>query len=84
MPDDRPSGAAQPQGRRARSAGELDAMAAAGSLVASALLAVRQAAAPGIVDAGARRDRESVIRDGGGSRPFSGITASRQHLRIGE
>ena len=31
-----------------RSAGELDAMAAAGSLVATALLAVRQAAAPGV------------------------------------
>ena len=31
-----------------RSVGELDAMAAAGSLVASALLAVRKAAAPGV------------------------------------
>ena len=31
-----------------RSTGELDAMAAAGSLVASALLAVRQAATPGV------------------------------------
>src|SRR5260370_5988191 len=48
-----------------RSAGELDAMAAAGSLVASALLAVRQAAAPGVSTLALDEIAESVIRGGG-------------------
>src|SRR5919109_1099152 len=55
-----------------RSAGELDAMAAAGSLVASALLAVRQAAAPGVSTLALDEIAESVIRDGGGIPSFLG------------
>src|SRR5919204_1903576 len=55
-----------------RSAGELDAMAAAGSLVASALLAVRQAAAPGVSTLALDEIAESVIRDGGGVPSFLG------------
>ena len=55
-----------------RSAGELDAMAAAGSLVATALLAVRQAAAPGVSTLALDEIAESVIRDGGGTPSFLG------------
>src|SRR5689334_24689469 len=55
-----------------RSAGELDAMAAAGSLVASALLAVRQAAAPGVSTLALDEIAESIIRDGGGVPSFLG------------
>src|SRR5690349_1396537 len=55
-----------------RTAGELDAMAAAGSLVASALLAVRQAAAPGVSTLALDEIAESVIRDGGGIPSFLG------------
>ena len=55
-----------------RSAGELDAMAAAGSLVASALLAVRQAAAPGVSTLALDEIAQSVIRDGGGVPSFLG------------
>ena len=55
-----------------RSAGELDAMAAAGSLVASALLAVRQAAAPGVSTLALDEIAESVIRGGGGIPSFLG------------
>src|SRR3982074_1262786 len=55
-----------------RSIGELDAMAAAGSLVASALLAVRQAAAPGVSTLALDEIAESVIRDGGGIPSFLG------------
>jgi methionyl aminopeptidase len=55
-----------------RSAGELDAMAAAGSLVASALLAVRQAAAPGVSTLALDEIAESIIRDGGGIPSFLG------------
>src|SRR6476620_9105240 len=55
-----------------RSAGELDAMAAAGSLVASALLAVRQAAAPGVSTLALDEIAESVIRAGGGIPSFLG------------
>ncbi len=55
-----------------RSAGELDAMAAAGSLVAAALLAVRQAAAPGVSTLALDEIAESVIRDGGGIPSFLG------------
>ena len=53
-----------------RSAGELDAMAAAGSLVAAALLAVRQAAAPGVSTLTLDEIAESVILDGGGTPSF--------------
>src|SRR3984957_5707500 len=55
-----------------RSAGELDAMAAAGSLVASALSAVRQAAAPGVSTLALDEIAESIIRDGGGIPSFLG------------
>ncbi len=63
------------RGRRVvaqRSADELDAMAAAGSLVAAALLAVRQAAAPGMSTLALDEIAESVIRDGGGTPSFLG------------
>jgi methionyl aminopeptidase len=55
-----------------RTPGELDAMAAAGSLVASALLAVREAAAPGVSTLALDEIAESVIRDGGGIPSFLG------------
>src|SRR5919108_1187526 len=55
-----------------RSAGELDAMAAAGSLVATALLAVRQAAVPGVSTLALDKIAEEVIRDGGGIPSFLG------------
>src|SRR3954464_4636807 len=55
-----------------RSAGELDAMAAAGSLVASALLAVREASVAGVSTLALDEIAESVIRDGGGVPPFLG------------
>jgi methionyl aminopeptidase len=55
-----------------RSAGELDAMATAGSLVAAALRAVRRAAAPGVSTLTLDEIAESVIRDGGGIPSFLG------------
>ncbi|OKH68083.1 methionine aminopeptidase, partial [Mycobacterium sp. SWH-M3] len=55
-----------------RSAAELDAMAVAGALVAAALRAVRQAAAPGVSTLELDRVAESVIRDGGGTPSFLG------------
>jgi methionyl aminopeptidase len=55
-----------------RSAGELDAMAAAGALVAAALKAVRQAATPGISTLALDAVAESVIRDGGAAPSFLG------------
>src|ERR1700737_2779344 len=55
-----------------RSSGDLDAMAAAGSLVASALAAVRQAAAPGVSTLALDEIAESVIRGGGGVPSFLG------------
>jgi methionyl aminopeptidase len=55
-----------------RTAGELDAMAAAGALVAAALAAVRAAAAPGVSTLDLDRVAESVIRDGGGIPSFLG------------
>jgi methionyl aminopeptidase len=55
-----------------RSAGELDAMAAAGSLVAATLLAVRQAAKPGASTLALDQIAESVIRGGGGTPSFLG------------
>jgi methionyl aminopeptidase len=56
----------------ARSAGELDAMAAAGSLVAAALLAVRQAAEAGVSTLTLDEVAESVIRDARGTPSFLG------------
>ncbi|MGE2735289.1 type I methionyl aminopeptidase [Mycolicibacterium vaccae] len=55
-----------------RSAGELDAMAAAGALVAAALKAVRAAAAPGVTTLELDAVAESVIRDGRGIPSFLG------------
>jgi methionyl aminopeptidase len=55
-----------------RSAGELDSMAAAGSLVAAALRAVRQAAVPGMSTLELDAIAESVIRDGRGTPSFLG------------
>ncbi|MGE2832458.1 type I methionyl aminopeptidase [Mycobacterium sp. SMC-4] len=55
-----------------RTAGELDAMAAAGSLVAAALRAVRAAAAPGVSTLELDAVAESVIRDGGAIPSFLG------------
>ena len=55
-----------------RSADELDAMAVAGSLVATALLVVRQAAQPGVSTLALDEIAESVIRDGGGIPSFLG------------
>ncbi len=56
----------------ARSAGELDAMAAAGAVVAVALRAVRAAAAPGVSTLHLDGVAETVIRDAGGSPSFLG------------
>ncbi|UXA18957.1 type I methionyl aminopeptidase [Mycobacterium sp. SMC-4] len=56
----------------ARSAGELDAMAAAGALVAAALKAVRAAAAPGVTTLELDAAAESVIRDAGAVPSFKG------------
>lgn len=55
-----------------RSAGELDAMAVAGALVASALRAVQAAAAPGVSTLELDQIAEAVIRDGGGTPSFLG------------
>ena len=63
------------RGRKAvaqRSAGELDAMAAAGALVATALRAVREAAAPGVSTLELDAVAESVIRAGGADPSFLG------------
>lgn len=55
-----------------RSDGELDAMAAAGSLVAAALRAVKDAAKPGVCTLALDEIAESVIREGGGTPSFLG------------
>ena len=55
-----------------RTPGELDAMAEAGALVASALRAVREAAVPGVSTLDLDRIAESVIRDAGGTPSFLG------------
>jgi methionyl aminopeptidase len=55
-----------------RSAGELDAMAAAGTLVAAALRAVHEAAKPGVSTLVLDEVAESVIRAGGGTPSFLG------------
>ena len=55
-----------------RLADELDAMAAAGALVATALLVVRQAAKPGVSTLALDEIAQSVIRDGGGTPSFLG------------
>ncbi|BBY28326.1 type I methionyl aminopeptidase [Mycolicibacterium sediminis] len=55
-----------------RSDGELDAMAAAGALVAAALKAVRTVASPGMSTLELDAVAEAVIRDGGGIPSFLG------------
>jgi methionyl aminopeptidase len=55
-----------------RSAAELDAMAAAGAVVAAALAAVREAAAPGVSTHDLDQVAESVIRDAGAIPSFLG------------
>src|SRR3982074_533068 len=55
-----------------RSVGEREVMAAAGSLGAPALLAVRVAAAPGVSTLALDEIAESVIRGGGGIPSFLG------------
>jgi methionyl aminopeptidase len=55
-----------------RTAGELDAMAVAGELVADALAAVRQAAVPGVSTLALDETAEAIIRDGGGIPSFLG------------
>src|SRR5690349_11214115 len=55
-----------------RTPAELDAMAAAGALVASALAAVKDAAVPGVSTLALDEIAESVIRDGGGIPSFLG------------
>ena len=55
-----------------RSADELDAMAAAGALVAAALRAVRQGAVPGVSTLELDAIAEAVIRDGRGIPSFLG------------
>ena len=55
-----------------RSPGELDAMQAAGALVARALRAVKEASAPGVSTLALDTIAESVIRDGGGTPSFLG------------
>ena len=56
----------------ARTPGELDAMATAGSVVASALREVQQAAAPGVSTKDLDEVAESVIRQAGGTPSFLG------------
>ena len=56
----------------ARSAGELDAMAAAGSVVAAALRAVQQTAAAGVSTADLDEVAETVIREAGAIPSFLG------------
>ena len=55
-----------------RSAGELDAMTAAGTVVAAALQAVREAAVPGASTLSLDEIAESVIRDAGATPSFLG------------
>lgn len=55
-----------------RSAGELDAMAAAGAIVGAALVATRDAAKPGVSTLELNRIAEQVIRDAGAVPSFLG------------
>jgi methionyl aminopeptidase len=55
-----------------RSAGEVDAMAAAGAIVGTALVAVRDAAKPGVSTLELDQIAESVIRDAGAVPSFLG------------
>src|SRR5918997_4900978 len=55
-----------------RTAGELDAMAAAGAIVGRALVAVREAAKPGVSTLELDEVAEQVIRDAGAVPSFKG------------
>ncbi|MBO0880994.1 MAG: M24 family metallopeptidase, partial [Mycobacterium sp.] len=55
-----------------RSAGELDAMAAAGAVVAAALQAMREGAVPGVSTQSLDEIAETVIRDAGATPSFLG------------
>ncbi|CCQ17287.1 Methionine aminopeptidase [Rhodococcus sp. AW25M09] len=55
-----------------RSAGELDAMAAAGAVVGAALVAVREAAVPGVSTLELDRVAEAIIREAGAVPSFLG------------
>ncbi|MGV9827029.1 MULTISPECIES: type I methionyl aminopeptidase [unclassified Gordonia (in: high G+C Gram-positive bacteria)] len=55
-----------------RTAGELDAMAAAGAIVGAALVAVRNAAAPGVSTLDLDEVAETVIREAGAVPSFKG------------
>src|SRR6478735_7960406 len=55
-----------------RSAGEVDAMAAAGAIVGRALVAVREASKPGVTTLELDAIAESVIRDAGAVPSFLG------------
>ena len=60
-------------------------MAAAGALVAAALRAVHEAAAPGVSTLALDEIAESVIRDAGGTPSFLGYHGfPRQHLLLGQ
>lgn len=59
-----------------RTAGELDAMAAAGAIVGAALVAVREAAKPGVSTLELDEVAESVIRDAGACRRSRATTGS--------
>ena len=69
----------------ARALGELDAMAAAGAVVAAALRAVQAAAAPGVSTKELDEVAESVIREAGGVPSFLGYHGyPGQHLLVGQ
>ncbi|WP_375488836.1 type I methionyl aminopeptidase [uncultured Jatrophihabitans sp.] len=59
-----------------KSVGEIDAMAAAGAVVARALAAVRTAARPGVVLTDLDQVARGVLRDAGASSPFLGYQPS--------
>lgn len=59
-----------------KSAGEIDAMAAAGAVVAHALDAVRAAARPGVALTDLDQVARAVLRDAGASSPFLGYQPS--------
>ena len=62
----------KPKKIAAKTAGELDAMQTAGEIVGAALVAVRDAAKPGVTTAELDRVAESVIRDAGAYPTFLG------------
>jgi methionyl aminopeptidase len=66
-----------------RSAGELDAMAAAGAVVANALQAVQAAAVSGVSTLGLDQIAESVIREAGAVPSFLGYHGGIAHCLVG-